>query len=185
MRKIPTLFERDDSRRYVTEIVTPGCEWVLDGEGIATRKYDGTCVMFDGGRWWVRREVKPGKAAPEGFDPISTDPITGKTMGWEPSEASGFSRLLEEAIMDEPPAGWLPGTYELCGPKINRNPEGFASHVLVRHDHAEVMDAPRSFVGLRAMLTATDWRREGVVWHHPDGRMVKLKARDFPSTPER
>jgi hypothetical protein len=22
---------------------------------------------------------------------------------------------------------------------------------------------------------------EGVVWHHPDGRMAKLKARDLPS----
>jgi hypothetical protein len=22
---------------------------------------------------------------------------------------------------------------------------------------------------------------EGVVWHHPDGRMAKIKRRDFPS----
>jgi hypothetical protein len=40
---------------------------VLDGEGVATRKYDGTCVMFDGDGWWARREVKPGKTAPAGF----------------------------------------------------------------------------------------------------------------------
>lgn len=180
MKKIPTLFQRDETRRYVTDAVTPGCEWVLAGEGVATRKYDGTCVMFDGGRWWVRREVKPGKAAPEGFDPVSTDPVTGKTMGWEPSEASGFSRFLEEAIADdEPPEGWRPATYELCGPKVNRNPEGFPSHVLVRHAAAESVAAPRTFVQLRDFLTSPQWRHEGIVWHHPDGRMVKLKARDF------
>jgi hypothetical protein len=22
---------------------------------------------------------------------------------------------------------------------------------------------------------------EGIVWHHPDGRMAKLKKRDFPA----
>jgi hypothetical protein len=26
---------------------------------------------------------------------------------------------------------------------------------------------------------------EGVVWHHPDGRMAKLKARDLPSNTRR
>lgn len=26
------------------------------------------------------------------------------------------------------------------------------------------------------------WNVEGVVWHHPDGRMVKIKTRDFGLT---
>ena len=53
MRKIPTLFVRDwdGDRRYVLDEVAPGCEWVTKGDGIATRKYDGTCVMFDGSAW--------------------------------------------------------------------------------------------------------------------------------------
>src|SRR5207237_1222319 len=61
MQKIPTLFVRDEQdRRYVTEVVTPGCEWVMADEGQATRKFDGTCVMLDQhGDWWARREVKP------------------------------------------------------------------------------------------------------------------------------
>ena len=69
MEKIPTLFVRDDQdRRYVTPEVTPGCEWVLAGEGIARRKYDGTCVMYGAdGRWWARRAVKPGKTIPPHF----------------------------------------------------------------------------------------------------------------------
>ena len=24
------------------------------------------------------------------------------------------------------------------------------------------------------------WGWEGIVWHHPDGRMAKLKVRDYP-----
>ena len=51
MRKIPTLYVRDwdGDRRYVLPQVTPGCEWVVvNGEGVATRKFDGTCVMYDG-----------------------------------------------------------------------------------------------------------------------------------------
>ncbi len=36
--KIPTLFVRDlEDRAHVTDEVTPGCEWVLAGEGVAYR----------------------------------------------------------------------------------------------------------------------------------------------------
>ena len=43
MQKIPTVFQRDPSNpKHVLPEVTPGCEWVLAGEGVPTRKYDGT-----------------------------------------------------------------------------------------------------------------------------------------------
>jgi hypothetical protein len=74
MRKIPTLFRRDpDDLKHVLPEVNPGCEWVLAGEGVATRKFDGTCVRFDGKSWWARREVKPGKVPPAAFAPVETD----------------------------------------------------------------------------------------------------------------
>ena len=43
MKKIPTMFERDwnGDRSRVVNQVHPGCEWVLAGEGVATRKLDG------------------------------------------------------------------------------------------------------------------------------------------------
>ena len=55
MKKIQTLFVRDwdGDRRYVLPEVAPGCEWVLKGEGVPTRKYDGTCVMFAGLAEWL------------------------------------------------------------------------------------------------------------------------------------
>lgn len=56
MRKIPTLFERkfDDSRvKEVLPVVTKGMEWVLDGDGIATIKYDGACCAIIKGEFYI------------------------------------------------------------------------------------------------------------------------------------
>ena len=178
MRKIPTLFKRNpEDMKHVLPEVTPGCEWVLEGEGEATRKYDGTCFMLDeDSQWWARREVKPGKAEPEGFEAVETDENTGKTVGWEPVEQSSFAKYHAEAL-GHPYERRVIGTYELCGPKINGNPEGFDEHVLIAHQDADLLDAPRDHDGLRDWLLAH--RYEGIVWHHPDGRMAKLKRRDF------
>lgn len=187
MKKIPTLFVRDpNDRRYVTDEVTPGCEWVLAGEGVPTRKYDGTCVMLDAeGAWWARREIKPGKTPPDGFWPEQHDEVTGKTVGWEPIGSSPFVKFFDEAVkhLDSRETG----TYELIGPKINGNPEKVSQHELVRHADADVPSkllregfedgsafAPQALVWY---LGQQGW--EGLVWHHPDGRMAKLKARDL------
>ena len=74
-----------------------------------------------------------------------------------------------------------PGTYELCGPKINGNPEGFSRHILVTHGSQHLVDVPRDFEGLRAWLA--DAQFEGIVWWSnimdPDAPMAKLKRRDF------
>lgn len=176
MQKIPTLFVRDpgDLKR-VTREVRPDCQWVIDGEGEPTRKYDGTCVRIDdSGAWWARREVKAGKPAPDGFVAVQEDPATGKTVGWEPVEQSAFAKFFEQARTGREVAG----TYELCGPKVNGNPESYPEHTLVRHETASVLtDVPRDFEGLMTWLLAHP-EYEGIVWHHPDGRMAKLKRRD-------
>ncbi len=194
MQKIPTLFVRNpNDRAHVLPEVTPGCEWVLAGNGIPTRKYDGTCVMYDGTAWWARREVKPGKKAPADFRPISTDQTTGKTVGWEPIAQSSFAKYHAEAIADaedaEYPEGchpgpWPVGTYELIGPKINGNPERREGHELIAHEHAQVVYMPdRSFDGIREVVLrlAQESGYEGLVFNDGNGRMAKIKARDFPS----
>jgi hypothetical protein len=187
MNKIPTVFLRDpDDMKRVLPEVHPECRWVLDGEGTATRKYDGTCVMLDdAGKWWARREVKPGKAAPANYVPISTDPNTGKTMGWEPVEQSAFAKFHAQALGSHAahfgPYDFEPGTYELIGVKVNGNPERIDDdfgHQLMCHDRAEALDAPRDYAGLRTWLLDHP-EYEGIVWHHADGRMAKLKVRDF------
>jgi len=178
MNKIPTLFERDweGDRSRVLDQVHSGCEWVLEGEGTPTRKYDGTCLMFDGTDWWARREVKDGKEPPPGFMTMGHDHITLKNIGWEPIAGSPFAKFFEEAL--NPTRTYNPGTYELIGPKINGNPEGGGIHTLIQHDMAEVLGVlDRSFNGLRDYLAAVDI--EGIVFKHPDGRMSKIKKKDF------
>jgi hypothetical protein len=50
--------------------------------------------------------------------------------------------------------------------------------MLVRHAAAmQYPDVPRDFDGLRDWLSLVNI--EGLVWHHPDGRMAKIKLRDF------
>ena len=49
MKKIPTLFERvfEDHRViHISETPIPGMEWVLQGKGIATIKWDGACCAI-------------------------------------------------------------------------------------------------------------------------------------------
>ncbi len=53
------------------------------------------------------------------------------------------------------------------------------AHVLISHGIEQLTDVPRDYDGLAAWLAQTDF--EGIVWHHPDGRMAKLKKRDFPA----
>lgn len=190
MRKIPTLFVRDpDNMRYVLPEVHPDCGWVLAGEGIATRKYDGTCVMLDdAGVWWARREVKPGKTAPVGWLEVDYDPVTEKRVGWEPAENSGWARWLQDALdHDQHSRPLTQGTYELCGPKVNGNPEGYEHHVIVWHAGAQAMheqgiargwaNAAEAYADLANIVPRLGV--EGIVWHHADGRMAKLKRRDF------
>jgi hypothetical protein len=100
MNKIPTVFRRDpDDRKRVLPEANPACQWVLDGEGTPTRKYDGTCVMLDDdGTWWARREVRPGRTRPPGYRPVMTDEVTGKTQGWEPIAQSAYATCHAEAL---------------------------------------------------------------------------------------
>lgn len=193
MRKIPTLFVRDYTdphRPVLTPEPNPECAWVLAGEGHPTRKYDGTCVLYDVTGWWARRDVKPGKPRPHVYMPVHTDPTTGKTFGWEPIDQSPHAKAHADAL------DWLPqhkdahgdlsaildyGTFELCGPKINGNPENYDHHVLIPHaDAAHVPPFGYTFGDLhRTMLWLRAEGIEGIVWHHPDGRMAKLKHRDY------
>ena len=175
MQKIISLFQRNyDGDRLVRDEVVPGAEWVLAGEGIATQKWDGTCCLVRQGRLYKRYDAKRGKTPPEGFEPAQEpDPVTGHWPGWLPVGDGPEDRWFREASLD----GVYDGTYELCGPKVQGNPEGLSAHILLPHGGFHLDDAPRTFTALRTYFAQRDM--EGLVWHHPDGRMVKIKAKDF------
>ena len=176
MEKIISLFQRNyETDRLVRDEVVPGAEWVLAGEGVPTRKYDGTSCMVRDGKLYKRYDAKRGKTPPAGFEPAQEpDPVTGHHPGWVPVGDGPEDRWHREAIEGSN----LPdGTYELVGPKVQGNPEGFATHHLVMHGCDVPPDCPRNFASIRDYLVARTI--EGVVWHHPDGRMVKIKRKDF------
>ena len=177
MQKIPTMFRRDESVRGhpVTDAVTPGCEWVLNGEGFATEKMDGTNVKVENGQLWKRR-----KPAERDYDVASYVPC---------DRADPADRWAYEAF-DR--AVWPDGIYELIGPKIQGNPHGREQHIIVPVlPPSPDLEIPgghlaRSFEGLRDFLASRNI--EGIVFHHPDGQLAKIKRRDFglpwPEGPE-
>lgn len=176
MQKIPTIFIRDLSKQpaLVTPDYNPDCLWVFNGEGIATRKYDGTSCLVRDGKLYRRRELRHGDVAPRDFESLGTDENTGKTVGWIPVGDGPDDRYHREAFGHYHPDG----TYELLGPKIQGNKDSRETHVLQAHNMARTYpEAPRDFEGLRAWLTENVI--EGLVWHHDDGRMAKIKRRDF------
>jgi len=160
--------------REILNVPHPDCEWVFQGEGAATRKYDGTCVKIENGKYFKRREVKKGKSVPIDFIEEMEDSTTGKRVGWIPVEDIPENKYHIEAF-----DGSLPdGTYELVGPKIQGNPEKYERHTLILHDSADRFhNVPRDIEGLREWLRDKDI--EGIVFHNQDGRMGKIKKRDF------
>jgi hypothetical protein len=148
---------------------------VRDGEGVATRKIDGTSCLIRDGKLFKRREIKKGQTTPPDFELATHDAETGKAMGWVPvgdgpedaRHREAFDRLV--ARRD--------GTYELIGPSVQGNPEHAEAHTLAPHAECEILDAPREFEALASWLAGKDI--EGLVWHHADGRMAKIKLRDF------
>jgi hypothetical protein len=159
-------------------VINPGCEWVLVSEGTATRKIDGTCCMIRDGRLYKRQEFKPGHEAPDDFEEAGFDAETGKRVGWRPVGDGPEDKWHREGFANLPEK--TDGTYELVGPHTQKNPEQYEKETLVPHTIAMLGlpgDPPRDFEGLKAYVADKDI--EGIVFHHPDGRMAKIKKRDF------
>lgn len=181
MRKISTLFKKDpnDLGKVINE-VNPGNEWVFTDEGVkATRKYDGTACAIIGGKLYKRYDVKKGRQAPLNAIPCQDpDPVSGHWPHWvlcdeaDPGSKYHFEAFRSQAFTQD-------GTFELCGPQIQGNPEGFDAHTLVAHGAFD-LDLTVSIYGFeefRDYLSKVDI--EGIVFHHPDGRMCKLRKSDY------
>lgn len=170
MQKIPTMFERDESQKGhpVTNRIKPECQWVLDGEGIATVKLDGTNIKIEDGVLFKRQKPKD-----RDYDAASY------VLCHRAAPADRWAFEAFDVMVDK-----TDGIYELVGPKVQGNPHGYSGHVLERVVPPgpivrSVMLEPltRTFDGLREWLAR--WPFEGIVFHHPDGRMAKIKRRDF------
>jgi hypothetical protein len=183
MKKIPTLFKRDFTNNgMIIPEYSDGTEWVVNGEGIATRKYDGASVLIRDHKMYKRYEYKDGKTPPTDFEEADNDLTTGKHVGWVQVGWGNEDKWFREAIdglgSDPDKVEMADGTYELLGPKVQGNPEHATDHYLKMHAAADQYDeVPVEYEALKAWLTDKDI--EGIVWHHPDGRMVKIKKKDY------
>lgn len=184
MKKMPCLFKRnwDKKERPLINEVLEGSEWVMNGEGVATKKYDGTCCLMEKGVFYKRYTLKKDKIAPLDFVPTTEiGKITGKQFGWRPVtdldiyHLEGYDKLIRAFKLSNRQIE--DGTYELCGPKVQGNPEKFHCHMLIKHGCLILRRAPRDFYDLKRYFVHNDI--EGIVWHHLDGRMVKIKGVDF------
>ncbi len=74
----------------------------------------------------------------------------------------------------------IDGTYELIGEKIQGNPEKISGHRLIKHG-SEILNLEEiSYEYLKDYLSNPENDIEGIVFHHKtDGRMCKLRKKDF------
>lgn len=186
MKKISTLFKKDpnDLGRVINEI-NPENAWVFTDDGVkATRKWDGTaCAVIDG-QLYKRYDVKKGKQVPPFAIPCQEpDHITGHWPHWilcqhdNPADKFHFEGFNYYKEFN----GEIPdGTYELVGVKVQGNPEHIESgHRLLLHGSHVLQGLvhPIDFQNLKTYLEVVDI--EGIVFHHPDGRMCKLRKSDY------
>lgn len=195
VRKMPALFVIDRNKNETTQEINDAAAWIFEEEAKPTYKRDGTSITVDeNGKIWARRSVKKGKKAPENYMEAEVDPITGHSFGLEPIEQSSFKKFYAEAEGNF--EGKLePGTYELCGKRINGDPEGInEGHKLLKHGEDVAEEIPdmrnipkdEAFEMLKNIFADYKQRGiEGVVWWGKDGKRTKLRVKDFFGDPNR
>lgn len=179
MKKIPTLFERIyENRRVVgiTEKVTPGMEWVLKGEGVATIKIDGSCCAIFNGELYKRYDAKKGKNPPAGAIPCcDPDPVTGHWPHWVKVNVDNpADKWFVNAFNNTPELH--DGTYEAIGPHFQGNPYGLSGDILEPHGVKKI-DVERTFEGISQYLN--DNYIEGIVFWKDGEPQCKIKRSDF------
>lgn len=182
MKKIETIFDRDENFK-VTPKVRAGCEWVFAGEGIPTEKLDGTNVRLtveNGKLIHVEKRRNPTKEEKtQGIEPGYIDANRN-----DPSDKHIFGAVDNTIVLN-----WPDGLHECeaVGTKIQGNPLELAIPRCYPFKLAPVVlpDMPRNFDAIKEYILGLESRyspghlAEGVVFHHPDGRMAKIKQKDF------
>ena len=188
MKKILTLFKREfDEKTHKIIAVLPevidGMEWVLNGEGDATVKWDGSCCAIIDGKFYVRYDAKNGKPIPEGAIKCQeeADPITGHLPCWLPYDENNkgqkwFGEAYKYALSQADEWGLADGTYEAVGKHFNGNMYNFDFDTLIPHG-VNIIEVPRTFEGIRDYLK--DNFIEGIVFWKDGEPKCKIKRSDF------
>ena len=181
MKKIPTLFERifeNHKKVGILPNVAPEMEWVLEGKGIATVKYDGSCCAIIDGKFYKRYDAKHGKNAPEGAMPCcEPDPITDHHPHWvEVDRNDPADRWFCVAYDATPKSDIVEGSYEAIGIHFNGNKYNLDKDILVRHGD-NIIEVERTFDGIKKYLE--EHNIEGIVFWNDGEPKCKIKRSDF------
>lgn len=191
MEKIPTIFDRNwEGNCGIIDKPIPECEWVFKGEGIATEKVDGTNIKVkieDGLVVQVWKRKNPNREQKkQGIEPWYVDANRD-----DPQDKHIFKAVdgWSAALPQDHKGGWLPdGEYpcEAYGGKIQGNPLSVEPTLYFFTKYPAIYGSvPRDFHSLKVFLSDLESLRslghlaEGIVFHHPDGRMAKIKRKDF------
>ncbi len=192
MKKIPSLFISDENHKATRE-VNPLCQWVIDGEGVPTAKLDGTSCMVKNGKLYKRYDnsrLKEKDNRVQKTEPLDDwihcecETERGRFLYWVPVGPKDYYHQI----------GWawaqgllVDGTYELVGPEVQGNPHGYLHNVFIKHgrkslngdclSYCQKCHDPRNFDDIKRHLETSIY--EGIVWHHPDGRMAKITKSKF------
>lgn len=143
---------------------------MFNGEGMATRKIDGVNIKLEDAKPYIR--IKPSNK-----DYIEAE--------YKPFEARD-NKYIHFSIMH---GAWGEkyfrcigdGIYEAYGENIRGNPERVEGYHMARVSPVDmalsIQGVPRTYRGIMGYLATHDI--EGIVWHHRDGRMAKIKTKDF------
>ena len=181
MRKMKSLFERQFENHRIVKClnkVQEGCEWVLNGEGYATEKLDGTCCLIKDNKIYRRFDYKKGRILPKNAIPCQQepDPITGHFPHWVLcEEANPADKYHIEAFNKQKPLE--DGTYELIGLHFQSNPYKLNEDILEKHGQRILKNVPRDYEGIKEYLKNNFI--EGIVFYGEGGKMCKIKRSDF------
>lgn len=192
MKKIPTLFERVYDNHKIVDClpnVTKGMEWVLNGEGIATIKWDGSCCTIINGELYKRYDAKKGKPIPDGAIKCQeeADPVTGHLPCWLKCDRNNLADKWFWNAYDcscvygnenEPIHAHTleDGTYEAIGVHFQGNPYNLGDDQLIKHGKA-IIEVERTFDGIKKYLSENNI--EGIVFWKDGEPKCKIKRTDF------
>lgn len=174
---IPTLFRRDPNSQLVFDEPTYQCRWVLERHTVvvATRQWDGLWCWVRYGQFWASYTLADTEVPPPGWTPFHgcASPRRGFLQVTDAIPELIWHRKAWRAYRGIP----LDGTYELIGPQIKNNAERQQDHLLIPHGLHVFSDVERTPAGIRAFLQGAPV--EGIVFYSADGRLAKIKRRDY------
>ena len=183
MKKIPTIFKRDETKggkiidQYVidpADLLTASATEKIDGTNVRVTVRNHICVRLE-----KRRNPSKLEKAKGIIEPWYTDASMS-------SEDKHIQSALSGTDLSNIPNGEWSG--EAVGENIQGNPLNLIGNKIVFFSLGQCPvfeDAPTTFEKLKEWLPKQKSKYgnncgiEGIVWHYENGDMAKIKTKDF------